>query len=180
MRKMRNWAQLIFVARKMRKFAPTRKPVALETLPYSLSTDLDQLKDNMLTELYKRKLLPISLPALLLCFDKYLSLSFSYKYFPPNSIFYLFQPICDIQHRPKEITCGTTYKLKVHFMWWKLNWTYFFSRHFAYIHLCALWTPLLITKKCPMGPIQNYSLYITDRELRGCLKIIQTAENNIR
>ena len=32
MRKMRNWAQLIFVARKMRKFAPTRKPVALETL----------------------------------------------------------------------------------------------------------------------------------------------------
>ena len=32
MRKMRNCAQLIFVARKMRKFAPTRKPVALETL----------------------------------------------------------------------------------------------------------------------------------------------------
>ena len=32
MRKMRNWAQLIFVAQKMRKFAPTRKPVALETL----------------------------------------------------------------------------------------------------------------------------------------------------
>ena len=32
MRKMRNWAQLIFVARKIRKFAPTRKPVALETL----------------------------------------------------------------------------------------------------------------------------------------------------
>ena len=32
MRKMRNWAQLICVARKMRKFAPTRKPVALETL----------------------------------------------------------------------------------------------------------------------------------------------------
>ena len=32
MRKMRNCAQLIFAARKMRKFAPTRKPVALETL----------------------------------------------------------------------------------------------------------------------------------------------------
>ena len=32
MRKMRNLAQLIFVARKMRKFVPTRKPVALETL----------------------------------------------------------------------------------------------------------------------------------------------------
>ena len=33
MRKMRNWAQLVFVARKMRKFAPIRKPVALlETL----------------------------------------------------------------------------------------------------------------------------------------------------
>ena len=32
MQKMRNCAQLIFVARKMRKFAPTRKPVALETL----------------------------------------------------------------------------------------------------------------------------------------------------
>ena len=32
MRKMRNCAQLIFVARKMCKFAPTRKPVALETL----------------------------------------------------------------------------------------------------------------------------------------------------
>ena len=32
MRKMRNCAQLIFVARKMRKFAPTRKPDALETL----------------------------------------------------------------------------------------------------------------------------------------------------
>ena len=32
MQKMRNWAQLIFVAWKMRKFAPTRKPVALETL----------------------------------------------------------------------------------------------------------------------------------------------------
>ena len=31
-RKLRNWAQLIVVARKMRKFAPTRKPVALETL----------------------------------------------------------------------------------------------------------------------------------------------------
>ena len=34
MRKMRNCAQLSFVARKMRKFAPTRKPVALETLNY--------------------------------------------------------------------------------------------------------------------------------------------------
>ena len=34
MRMMRNWAQLIFVARKMRKFAPRRKPVALETLVY--------------------------------------------------------------------------------------------------------------------------------------------------
>ena len=32
MRKIRNCAQLIFVARKMRKFVPTRKPVALETL----------------------------------------------------------------------------------------------------------------------------------------------------
>ena len=32
MRKMRNCAQLIFVARKICKFAPTRKPVALETL----------------------------------------------------------------------------------------------------------------------------------------------------
>ena len=32
MRKMWNWAQLTFVARKMRKLAPTRKPVALETL----------------------------------------------------------------------------------------------------------------------------------------------------
>ena len=32
MRKMRISVQLIFVARKMRKFAPTRKPVALETL----------------------------------------------------------------------------------------------------------------------------------------------------
>ena len=38
MRKMRNWAQVIFVARKMRKFAPTRKPVALETLVYSIPT----------------------------------------------------------------------------------------------------------------------------------------------
>ena len=36
MRKMRNWAQLIFVALKMRKFAPTRKPVALETLILTL------------------------------------------------------------------------------------------------------------------------------------------------
>ena len=35
MRKMRNCAQLIFVARKMREFAPTRKPVALETLVLS-------------------------------------------------------------------------------------------------------------------------------------------------
>ena len=35
MRKMRNCTQLIFAARKMRKFAPTRKPVALETLPPS-------------------------------------------------------------------------------------------------------------------------------------------------
>ena len=32
MRKMRNCTQLIFAARKMRKFAPTRKPVSLETL----------------------------------------------------------------------------------------------------------------------------------------------------
>ena len=32
MRKMRNCAPLIFVAQKMRKFAPTRKSVALETL----------------------------------------------------------------------------------------------------------------------------------------------------
>ena len=31
MRKMRNYTQLIFVARKMRKFAPTRKPVELKT-----------------------------------------------------------------------------------------------------------------------------------------------------
>ena len=29
MRKMRNWAQLVFVARKMRNFAPTRKPVPM-------------------------------------------------------------------------------------------------------------------------------------------------------
>ena len=36
MRKMWNCAQLIFVARKMRKFAPTRKPVALETLVSSV------------------------------------------------------------------------------------------------------------------------------------------------
>ena len=33
---MRNCAQLIFVARKMCKFAPTRKPVALETLDTAL------------------------------------------------------------------------------------------------------------------------------------------------
>ena len=33
MRKMRNCVQLIFVARKMCKFAPTKKPVALKTLP---------------------------------------------------------------------------------------------------------------------------------------------------
>ena len=32
MRKMRNCAQLIFVSRKMREFAPTRKPVPSETL----------------------------------------------------------------------------------------------------------------------------------------------------
>ena len=38
MRKMRNWAQLIFVVRKMRKFAPTRKPVALETLAKPFKT----------------------------------------------------------------------------------------------------------------------------------------------
>ena len=30
--KIRNCTQLIFVVRKMRKFVPTRKPVALETL----------------------------------------------------------------------------------------------------------------------------------------------------
>ena len=34
-RKMRNCAQLIFVAREMREFAPSRKPVALETLVLS-------------------------------------------------------------------------------------------------------------------------------------------------
>ena len=35
MRKMRNSAQLIFVDGKMRKFSPTRKPVALEALVYT-------------------------------------------------------------------------------------------------------------------------------------------------
>ena len=43
MRKMRNCAQLIFDARKMRKFAPTRKPVALETLYKTLGFKMQSL-----------------------------------------------------------------------------------------------------------------------------------------
>ena len=46
MRKMRNCAQYFFVARKMRKFAPTRKPVALETLKKNKKNNLIQIKNG--------------------------------------------------------------------------------------------------------------------------------------
>ena len=49
MRKMRYWAQLIFFARKIRKFAPTRKPIVLETLNltlFNIIRKFSQVKDR--------------------------------------------------------------------------------------------------------------------------------------
>ena len=58
MRKMRNWAQLIFVARKMRKFVPTRKPVALETLPETLVCYI-VVRISVLQNVFKAKIFQI-------------------------------------------------------------------------------------------------------------------------